>query len=251
MSLEEFKQFINELDSPYILKLTAVGLTTLCLVYLGKIWYSYGYFKRRGFNNPKPEFLFGNVRSVYKKKNLSEQYQEWTKTYGKIYGYFEGHMPVYVISDLDIVHEIFIKQSSNFAARKKMHLNPRDSGPTVDLLIATQSRWKRMRMVMNPTFSSSKLKELDPILVLCADRLIDVLNKESDNNEVNVSQYMKRFTMDSIWNCAFGIDINIQYKKENEYFYKCEDVFRSLADLNLVTYVADYFHEFRSMIVDL
>nr|ATW72306.1 cytochrome p450 CYP3045C15 [Brachionus calyciflorus] len=245
--LEDLKQILNDLDKRFILGITTLGLS---LFYLGKIWHSYGYFKRRGFNNPKSEFLFGNVRSVFKKKNLSEQFYEWTKTYGKTYGYFEGHLPVYVTSDLDFIQEIFIKQSSNFAARKKIHLNPRDNDPRVDLLIATKSRWKRMRMVMNPTFSSLKLRELDPILVSCADRLIDVLNKEGIECDVDIAQYMKRFTMDSIWNCAFGIDINIQYEKENEYFYKSEEIFRSFAHLNLFTYLADYFHEFRAIIVD-
>lgn len=55
---------------------------------------------------------------MFKKKNLSDQYREWTELYGKTYGYFEGHQPVFVTSDLDIIQDILIKQSSNFAARK-------------------------------------------------------------------------------------------------------------------------------------
>ena len=31
---------------------------------------------------------------------------------------FEGHLPILITSDLDIIQEIFIKQSSNFSARK-------------------------------------------------------------------------------------------------------------------------------------
>jgi hypothetical protein len=41
-----------------------------------------------------------------------------TKKYGKTYGIFEGHLPIMVTSDLDIIQEVFIKQSTNFSARK-------------------------------------------------------------------------------------------------------------------------------------
>lgn len=76
------------------------------------------------------------------------------------------------------------------------------------------------------------------------------MHKEKDK-EVNLTQFFKRFTMDSIWNCAFGVDINIQYERENEFFKKCEKIFKDLADLNFFTYLADYFHEFRDIIVQL
>ncbi|RNA00434.1 cytochrome p450 -like protein [Brachionus plicatilis] len=105
-----------------------------------------------------------------------------------------------------------------------------------------------MRMIMNPTFSSAKLRELGPILVNCADRLIDVLNKEGDA-EINVSEYFKRFTMDSIWNCAFGVDINMQYDKENLYLKNCEQFFKVTSNLMLPHYLGLYFHEFKEKIV--
>lgn len=43
---------------------------------------------------------------------------QWTKTYGKTYGYYQGHLPILVTSDLDIIQEVFIKKSKNFSARK-------------------------------------------------------------------------------------------------------------------------------------
>lgn len=44
--------------------------------------------------------------------------QEWTKKYGKTFGYYEGHTPMIVTSDLDLIQEIFIKQFNNFSARR-------------------------------------------------------------------------------------------------------------------------------------
>jgi hypothetical protein len=45
-------------------------------------------------------------------------YSKWSKELGNIYGIFEGHKPILVTTDLDIIQEVFVKQySSNFAAR--------------------------------------------------------------------------------------------------------------------------------------
>ncbi len=69
-------------------------------------------------------------------------------------------MPVLVTSDLDIIQEIFIKQYANFSARKRAPLAYDDDHPSLGLFAATRSRWKRMRVIMNPTFSTAKLREV-------------------------------------------------------------------------------------------
>ncbi len=76
---------------------------------------------------------------------------------------YEGHRPVLITSDLDVMQEVFIKQFNNFSARKKLPLETDDSNPVKSLIRATKSRWKRMRVIMNPTFSSLKLKEVNYI----------------------------------------------------------------------------------------
>ena len=36
--------------------------------------------------------------------------------------------------------------------------------------------------------------------------------------------------MDTIWNCAFGLDINLQVDRNNEYLTKSEAVFKSTTE---------------------
>ncbi|CAF1007044.1 unnamed protein product, partial [Brachionus calyciflorus] len=237
------------LDKSNLFKASTLFMTSIGILYLGKIIYTYKFFKRRGLKTPEFEFFYGNFRQLTKNKNYSEVLREWSKKYGKTYGYFEGHQPVIVTSDLELIQEVFIKQSTNFSARKKSYLTRKDNGPDASLFLSTRSRWKRQRTIMNPTFSSAKLRELGPILVSCADRLIDILDKDN-KMELNISEYFKRFTMDSIWNCAFGVDINMQYEKENEYFNKCEQIFKDTTNISFIEYIAVYFHEFKEIIFE-
>nr|ARQ84123.1 cytochrome P450 [Brachionus plicatilis] len=176
-------------------------------------------------------------------ENYSDVLKEWTKFHGKTFGYYEGHFPVIVSSDLEFLQEVFIKQSSNFSARRKIFVSRDEDAPDHALFTASRNRWKKMRNIMNPTFSSAKLRELGPLLILCADRLKHVLENENEK-EVNITQFFKRFTMDSIWNCAFGVDIDFQNNPENIYFKKCESLFEFLSKPNILSFIGNYFHEF-------
>lgn len=51
---------------------------------------------------------------------------------------------------------------------------------------------------------------------------------------------LDRFTMDSIWNCAFGLDINCQYddSKYVSFYHKSRGVFKDLAEYTFPMYVA-------------
>lgn len=50
----------------------------------------------------------------------------------------------------------------------------------------------------------------------------------------NLNRLLKRFTLDTIWNAAFGVDTDTQNEKNNPYFEKCEKVFSDTADLDYI-----------------
>nr|QUF59379.1 cytochrome p450 CYP3045C2 [Brachionus angularis] len=245
---ERLLDYLRNITPELVLKLTGASLIGFGVYYFGKILSSYRFFKKRGLKTPEYELFFGNYREIKKENKYSNVLKKWTEKYGKTYGYFEGHLPVLVTSDLEIIQEIFVKQYANFSARKKGPLVRTENSKHSNLFTSTKSRWKKMRTIMNPTFSSSKLKELGPLLIKCSDRLLDVFDKEKER-DINVADYFKKFTMDSIWNCAFGIDIDLQNDSKNDYFDRCESVFRQTSDLTLYAYLGVYFHEFKENIL--
>ena len=65
---------------------------------------------------------------------------------------------------------------------------------------------------------------------ICSNRFLSNLN-EYDGKEINVTNYLDKFTMDSIFNAAFGIDIDCQNNIENLFLEKGLSHFRSIAQL--------------------
>ncbi len=61
-------------------------------------------------------------------------------------------------------------------------------------------------------------------MVRCTDRLIEKL-EDQEEEEISINAYLSRFTMDTIWNCAFGLDIDLQNDIDNLYLYHSDRVF--------------------------
>lgn len=74
-------------------------------------------WKSLGVKGPKASSLFlGNLGDTiaHGRFNL---YKEWTKKYGKVFGYYQGSTPVLLVADPDMAREIFIKQIDNFLTK--------------------------------------------------------------------------------------------------------------------------------------
>lgn len=62
------------------------------------------------------------------------------------------------IGSLDLSSSI--KNFNKISIFKKGDLARSDDDPHLDLFQSSRARWKRMRTIMNPTFSSAKLREV-------------------------------------------------------------------------------------------
>ncbi|CAF1646851.1 unnamed protein product, partial [Didymodactylos carnosus] len=189
--------------------LTATLVTLLFVVVIAYIWRirkAYDFFIRLGIPGPTPTFFFGNLSDVIKAKRISAAIQQWTEKYGHIFGYFEGHTPILVISDPDILQDLFVKSFSKFHSRRE---SPFASQHAKDahLFNAVGLRWKRQRFVLNPTFSSLKLKQMSPLIHQSIEMLMKKMADQCARGEpFDIYAYFKRFTMDTIWSCGFGLE---------------------------------------------
>ena len=170
-------------------------LITLVIYYLLLLKERYQYFSHRHIPSPPFQLFFGHQRTLWNAPSYHRQLESWTKQYGKIYGIYEGSVPVFVVSDVDFLREIFIKQFPVFNARKSSILDDLAS----NIFSTFGSTWKRQRHVVNPAFSTAKLKSMSPLINGCIDDVINKLIEHVDQgDQFNIFTYYKRMTMDAV-----------------------------------------------------
>lgn len=193
---------------PIILLFIFVGLL---IYYLSLLQQRYQYFSQHGIPTPRFQFFFGHVKALWNVASYHRQLDIWTKQYGKIYGIYDGTVPVFVVSDVDFLQEVFVKQFSVFSARKTNlleHIVP-------SMLFAFGSKWRRQRHVINPTFTAAKLKAMSPLINGCISDLMKKLPDHAENgDEFNIYLYYKRMTMDII--CKYTLQFLFFSKTSNK-----------------------------------
>ncbi|GMS91812.1 hypothetical protein PENTCL1PPCAC_13987, partial [Pristionchus entomophagus] len=184
------------------------------------------YWSRKNLPSPPSQLLIGNLREMWFTDTPRVLVlRDWTKKYGKVYGMHEGQRKVLVVSDIDMLNEILVRQFDHFQARMRFPLQRLDDGPKTHIIEASGARWKRLRTLGTFGFTNKALKQMRGTVE--ESSLIVVRNLESmlDKGEVNMLEYFQEFTMDIICKIALG-------KKDvemfnNKYAQICKDVFMS------------------------
>jgi len=147
---------------------------------------------------------------------------------------FEGRIPVWIVSDIDFLQEVFISQFGKFSARKATVFTRSSNEKRIHLFDAQTTKWKRQRCVINPTFTPAKLKQLTPLLVDCINETLDKL--PVDGQDFNIYEYYKQLTMNVICQCVLGIDTrsNGIFLKKCAQFFENDIRKRTIAKLGIL-----------------
>ncbi|XP_072916753.1 cytochrome P450 3A30-like [Hemitrygon akajei] len=171
-------------------------------------WYSvapFGTFKRLGIPGPRPVPFFGTF--LHYRKGFFNFDQECYKKYGKVWGIFDGRRPLLCIMDPDLIKSIFIKEFYTlFTNRQDFGLN----GPFKEsVLIIHDERWKTVRSILSPTFSSGKLKEMHSIICHYANNLVKLAEKKMKMNEVvQLKEFFGAYSLDVVSSTSFSVDVD-------------------------------------------
>ena len=208
----------------------------LISIYIIELRSRLDFFKRQNIPGPPGRLFFGHCLTLWTAISPIRLIQNWTRQYGSIYGIFEGAQPVYVVSDVNFLQEVYIKQFSCFHSRRKNFLNEGFKSMGAHLFSANANQWRRQRHVINPTFTAMKLKLMTPLIRKCIESMIAKV-EQINGKEFNIYDCYRRLTMDVICkkieivhsfndvssflgHCAFGIDTDLQNDPDNIYLKK-------------------------------
>ncbi|PVD34494.1 hypothetical protein C0Q70_05769 [Pomacea canaliculata] len=175
-------------------------------------------FEKIGIKGPKPKPIVGNISEMLE-KGFMQCFKEWEKEYGKIYGIYRGQVPNLVVTDLDLIREVMVKNFVSYPNRQTSKMV--DYKPWSETLLTLKDdHWKHVRNVLSPTFSSGKLKKMLPVLRRCCqDLLTNIREKAERGEEMDAKEFSSAYSMDVIAGVAFGIQIN-SLKNPDEQFVK-------------------------------
>ncbi|GAB0100090.1 hypothetical protein DMENIID0001_160740 [Sergentomyia squamirostris] len=189
--------------------LLLIAVIFLSISYVKK---KYRYWEDRGVPFVKPAFPKGNVSSMGKSEHFFELtrrlYFELKKEGKMLGGMYFTIQPAVLALDLDFVKTILVKDFHIFHDRG-LYVNERDDPLTNNLLALEGDKWKILRSKLSPTFTSGKMKLMFPIMMDIAGKFIACVDRDLEkSDEMEIGDYLSRFTIDIIGSCAFGLDCN-------------------------------------------
>lgn len=163
--------------------LLAIGLALMAIWLLRNYIYrrrAFQFFRRLGIPGPNPHLIKGNADKMRNRSLLAvDIMDQWQAEFGDFYGYFIGMKPYVVVGDLDMVQQVLIRDFHKFVNRPSMGIEIR---PVINTLVGLRSqRWKEVRRVISPTFSTRKMRKINSTINRCVDILVEVVGKHAEN----------------------------------------------------------------------
>ena len=178
--------------------LLVLSLFTLVFLACCYIRHRFSYFSRRSIPSPPiSSLIYGHLSKLWSAQSYSQQLRTWSSQYGSIYGLFEGIRPVYVVSDLDFIQEVFVSQFANFSARRMLFIHRTLGIKQLNVFGARfTEQWARQRRILNPTYSKSKMKQMLPTIQACTDVFIEKLTSTVSNEFISIQDLYLRMAID-------------------------------------------------------
>lgn len=154
------------------------------------------------------KLIFAGHRRKFHSSQVFSRFYSELKEKGKFGGIFFFTKPVVLITDLDFLKTVLIKDFQYFHDRGTYY-NVKDDPLSGHLLNIEGDYWKKLREKLTPTFTSGRMRHMTPSIVEIGTKLDAFMSRIiNENPELEIKGVLARFTTDIIGSCAFGIECN-------------------------------------------
>lgn len=217
-----------------------IAAVTLVIVYwLMKRREHFNFFKNLDIPGPPPNILFGNILEMHRKSAVV-CYRKWIDQYGDVVGYFNGYRPVLLVADLDLLRQIQIKDFQDFTDRALLFQADRPESPHDKSIIQlTSTRWKEVRSVLTPSFTTNKLKMMSPGVIDAVEKMISKIDQKAEIGvEYEAAEMYAALALDVVSKTAMGIDYNLQHNPQHPFLICCRKMFGCAASILVALFSA-------------
>lgn len=138
-------------------KSAILGLSLTILGWQLFWWHKYSFWSRRNVRTPRPIPIMGNLLPFLLNPRQKLDL-EWTKKYGKVFGYYIGTQPRLVCADPNVLKKICIKDFDVFP--NHLFATHKNEIQQHTLINQKDDQWRMKRAVVSPSFSSARIKSM-------------------------------------------------------------------------------------------
>ncbi|KAK4874002.1 hypothetical protein RN001_013362 [Aquatica leii] len=180
------------------------------------------YWKDRGVVYKKSYPIVGSFATIFFQRRaffnyIIDLYREFSNE--RYFGVYQFGKSALYIRDPDLIKKIGIKDFDYFSDHNGFTATELDPLTKRSLLNLQGQRWRDMRAILSPSFTSSKMKIIFQLVSECAEDFTDYFkNQPNDLHELEIKDVFTRFTNDAIATTAFGFKCN-SVQNNNDEFY--------------------------------
>ncbi|KYN44186.1 Cytochrome P450 9e2 [Trachymyrmex septentrionalis] len=180
------------------------------------------FFEKHGITHIPPWPIVGNMGPVFlRQRSIAENIQKvyYLNKDAKYVGFFDGMNPIVMIRDPDLIKAIGVKNFETFPDHRAFVDEVNDPLFGKNLFSLRGEKWRDVRTLLSPAFTSSKMKTMFKLMSDCAANFTDYLaNLPEDKNIMEMKNSFTRYTNDVIATCAFGISVDSMRNPNNEFY---------------------------------
>ncbi|CAH1974890.1 unnamed protein product [Acanthoscelides obtectus] len=204
-----------------------IFLITLLTIGFGAYFFlkhRYTYWERRGVKQTDAKWIFGDTfRQFFMRETAADQMKRLHDLYpnDRYTGGYQMVVPTFMVRDPDLIKSICVKDFDHFSNHRTFV--PEDVDPLFakNLFALKDQRWREMRAVLSPSFTSSKMRNMFLLMSDCAEKFAKFFmsrTRYGEVIEVNMKDTLTRYTNDVIATCAFGIEVDSLNNPDNSFY---------------------------------
>lgn len=217
------KNFDIQFSMEYWTVLLSIAISILSAYYLLR---EFNFFKRNGIIHLPPIPILGSssIFTIFRWtsfSNFTENLYNFIPD-AKYFGFYAATQPVFLLRDPELIKDMFVKNFEVFPNRRAFG---DIDDPLFDksLFSLQGQRWKDMRCLLSPAFTSSKMKIMFSLISECAIDFTEFLS--SNKGDTDMKDIFSKYTNDVIVTCAYGIKVDsIKDPKNKFYIYGTDAV---------------------------
>ncbi|XP_014476475.1 PREDICTED: cytochrome P450 9e2-like [Dinoponera quadriceps] len=179
-------------------------------------------FKKHGIPYIQPFPYVGNMGlTILRKQSLADIIKNIYNVHreAKYNGMFDLTSAIILVRDPELIKSVALRYSDTFPNHRTFVTEDQDPLVAKNLFSLKDDRWREMRTMLTPAFTSSKMKSMFKLMSdYAADFANFIAELPLDQEVIQTKDIFRRYTSDVIATCAFGVSVDSMRNPKNLFF---------------------------------